>query len=128
MKPRRVVISGMGTICPIGHNLKDFWANLLAGQTGVDIINRFDPTDYPTKIAAQVKDFNAQDYMPRTEARRMDLFIQYACATARLALDDAGLDMQKVNSERVGVLVGTGIGGIEIFEKQCQVLQKRGPG
>lgn len=118
----------MGTICPIGHNLKDFWANLLAGQTGVDIINRFDPTDYPTKIAAQVKDFNAQDYMPRTEARRMDLFIQYACATARLALDDAGLDMQKVNSERVGVLVGTGIGGIEIFEKQCQVLQKRGPG
>ncbi|MEQ8236865.1 MAG: beta-ketoacyl-ACP synthase II [Syntrophomonadaceae bacterium] len=128
MKPRRVVISGMGTICPIGHNLKDFWANLLAGQTGVDIINRFDPTDYPTKIAAQVKDFNAQDYMPRTEARRMDLFIQYACATARLALDDAGLDMQKVNSERVGVLIGTGIGGIEIFEKQCQVLQKRGPG
>ncbi len=118
----------MGTICPIGHNLKDFWANLLAGQTGVDIINRFDPTDYPTKIAAQVKDFNAQDYMPRTEARRMDLFIQYACATARLALDDAGLDMQKVNSERVGVLIGTGIGGIEIFEKQCQVLQKRGPG
>jgi len=128
LKPRRVVISGMGTICPIGHNLKDFWANLLAGHTGVDIINRFDPTDYPTKIAAQVKDFNAQDYMPRTEARRMDLFIQYACAAARLALDDTGLDMQKVNSERVGVLIGTGIGGIEIFEKQCQVLQKRGPG
>jgi len=118
----------MGTICPIGHNLKDFWANLLAGHTGVDIINRFDPTDYPTKIAAQVKDFNAQDYMPRTEARRMDPFIQYACATARLALDDAGFDMQKVNSERVGVLVGTGIGGIEIFEKQCHALQKRGPG
>lgn len=128
MTPRRVVITGMGTICPIAHNIKDFWNNLMAGQSGIDIITRFDPTDYPTKIAAEIKGFNPQDYMPRTEARRMDPFIQYACAASRLALEDAGLELSKHNPDRAGVLIGTGIGGLEIFEKQCLVLQKRGPG
>ncbi|MCX5780599.1 MAG: beta-ketoacyl-ACP synthase II [Firmicutes bacterium] len=128
MTSRRVVISGMGTICPTAHNLQDFWTNLLAGKSGIGVIDRFDPTDYPTKIAAQVNDFNAQDYMPRTEARRMDLFIQYACAAARLALEDAELELAKHNPDRAGVLIGSGIGGIDIFEKQCHVLQKRGPG
>ena len=126
--PRRVVITGMGTINPIAHNIKDFWDNLMAGQSGIGIIDRFDPTDYPSKIAAQVKDFNAQDYMPRTEARRMDPFIQYACAASRLALEDAGLELSKHNPDRAGVLIGTGIGGLDIFEKQCLVLQKRGVG
>jgi 3-oxoacyl-[acyl-carrier-protein] synthase II len=125
---RRVVITGMGTICPIAHSIKDFWDNLMAGQSGIGIIDRFDPTDYPTKIAAQVKDFNPQDYMPRTEARRMDPFIQYACAASRLALEDAGLELSKHNPDRAGVLIGTGIGGLDIFEKQCLVLQKRGVG
>lgn len=128
MTQRRVVITGMGTISPIGNTIKDFWENLMAGQSGVDIIDRFDPTDFPTKIAAQVKGFIAQDYMPRTEARRMDPFIQYACAAARLALEDAGLDLSQHNPERAGVLIGTGIGGLDIFEKQCLVLQKRGVG
>lgn len=128
MTQRRVVITGMGTISPIGNTIKDFWDNLMAGQSGVEIIDRFDPTDFPTKIAAQVKGFNAQDYMPRTEARRMDPFIQYACAAARLALEDAGLDLSQYNPERAGVLIGTGIGGLDIFEKQCLVLQKRGVG
>ena len=128
MTPRRVVISGMGAICPIAHNVDEFWTKLVEGQSGIDIIDRFDPTDYPSKIAAQVKDFNAQDYMPRTEARRMDLFIQYACAASRLALEDAGLELKKFNPDRAGVLVGSGIGGIDIFEKQCLVLQKRGVG
>jgi len=128
LAPRRVVITGMGTICPIAHNTNDFWAKLVKCQSGIGIIDRFDPSDYPTKIAAQVKDFNAQDYMPRTEARRMDLFIQYACASSRLALEDAGLDLKKYNSERAGVLIGTGNGGLDTFEKQCLVLQKRGVG
>ena len=128
MTPRRVVITGMGAICPIAHNIKDFWNNLIEGRSGIDIITRFDPTDYPSKIAAEVKDFSAQDYMPRTEARRMDPFIQYACAASRLALEDAGLELSKYNPDRAGVLIGTGIGGIDIFEKQCLVLQKRGVG
>ena len=126
MAPRRVVITGMGTINPVSHDLEGFWSKLLAGQSGIGMIDRFDASDYPTKIAAQVKDFSAQDYMPRTEARRMDPFIQYACAAARMALEDAGLDLSKTDADRAGVLIGTGIGGIEIFEKQCLVLQKRG--
>ncbi len=128
MTPRRVVISGMGTISPIAHNLQDFWNALREGKSGIGIIDRFDPSDYPTKIAAQVKDFNAQDYMPRTEARRMDLFIQYACAASRLALEDADLELKKFNPDRAGVLIGSGIGGLDTFEKQCLVLQKRGVG
>jgi len=116
----------MGTINPVSHDLEGFWSKLLAGQSGIGMIDRFDASDYPTKIAAQVKDFSAQDYMPRTEARRMDPFIQYACAAARIALEDAGLDLSKTDADRAGVLIGTGIGGIEIFEKQCLVLQKRG--
>jgi len=123
---RRVVITGMGTINPVSHDLEGFWSKLLAGQSGIGLIDRFDTSDYPTKIAAQVKDFNAQDYMPRTEARRMDPFIQYACAAARIALEDAGLDLSKTDADRAGVLIGTGIGGIDIFEKQSLVLQKRG--
>ena len=126
MVPRRVVITGMGTINPVSHDLEGFWSKLLAGQSGIGMIDRFDASDYPTKIAAQVKDFSAQDYMPRTEARRMDPFIQYACAASRIALEDAGLDLSKTDADRAGVLIGTGIGGIEIFEKQCLVLQKRG--
>lgn len=126
MIPRRVVITGMGTINPVAHDLQGFWANLLAGKGGIGLIDRFDASDYPTRIAAQVKEFNPQDYMPRTEARRMDPFIQYACAGARLALEDASLELGKVDADRAGVLIGTGIGGIEIFEKQCLVLQKRG--
>lgn len=128
MVPRRVVITGMGAICPIGNTIKEFWDNLMAGQSGIDMIDRFDPTDFPTKIAAQVKGFNAQDYMPRTEARRMDPFIQYACAATRIALEDAGLELSQHNPDRAGVLIGTGIGGLDIFEKQCLVLQKRGVG
>ncbi|MDD4801742.1 MAG: beta-ketoacyl-ACP synthase II [Syntrophomonas sp.] len=126
--PRRVVISGMGTICPVANNVNDFWKQLVEGKSGIGIIDRFDPSDYPTKIAAQVKDFNAQDYMPRTEARRMDPFIQYACAATRIALEDADMDLKKLDADRAGVLIGSGIGGIEIFEKQCHVLQKRGVG
>ncbi len=126
MIPRRVVITGMGTINPVAHDVNGFWAKLLAGQSGIGLIDRFDTSDYPSKIAAQVKEFNPQDYMPRTEARRMDPFIQYACAAARIALEDAGLELGKIDADRAGVLIGTGIGGIEIFEKQCLVLQKRG--
>jgi 3-oxoacyl-[acyl-carrier-protein] synthase II len=128
LKPHRVVISGMGTICPIAHDVNDFWTKLVEGKSGIGIIDRFDPSEHPTKIAAQVKDFNAQDYMPRTEARRMDLFIQYACAASRLALEDAQLDLKKVNADRAGVQIGSGIGGIDTFEKQYQVMQKRGVG
>ena len=118
----------MGTICPIANDVKGFWDGLLAGQSGIGLIDRFDTSDYPTKIAAQVKNFDAQDYMARTEARRMDPFIQYACAASRMALEDAGLEIRNHDPERAGVLIGTGIGGLEIWEKQFLALQKKGVG
>lgn len=126
MPRRRVVISGLGMISAIGNNKRDFWNNLLAGKSGITAIDRFDASNFPTRIAAQVKDFNPQDYISRTEARRMDLFVQYACAAARIAVEDARLSINQAESHQVGVWVGSGIGGLETFEKQHASMLKKG--
>lgn len=126
MPPCRVVISGLGMISPIGNNKHDFWNNLLEGYSGITAIDRFDASTFATRIAAQVKDFNPQDYIARTEARRMDLFVQYACAAARIAVEDARLSINQAQSHLVGVWVGSGIGGLETFEKQHANLLKKG--
>ncbi len=126
MAPRRVVITGMGTISPLGNSYDEFWTRLIAGQSGIGLIERFDTSNHPAKIAAEVKDFKAQDYMPRAEARRMDLFIQYGCAATRVALEDAALDVKTVDLDRTGVIVGSGIGGLETYEKQHNAMLKKG--
>lgn len=126
MPPRRVVISGLGMITPIGNNKQDFWNHLLQGHSGVMMIDRFDASAFATQIAAQVKDFDPQDYISRTEARRMDLFVQYACAAARIAVEDARLNMEQTERSKIGVWVGSGIGGLETFEKQHASLLKKG--
>ena len=128
MNSRRVVITGMGLISPAGNQLAQFWDSLLTGKSGIGLIDRFDTTGFATRIAAQVKDFQAEDYIPKREARRMDLFVQYACAAAVQAREDAAFQVEPEKCGRVGVWIGTGIGGIETMEKQYQVLQKRGPG
>lgn len=128
MPDQRVVITGMGLVTPIGNDLETFWGNLVAGRSGVGLIDRFDTAQYPTRIAAQVKDFKAEDFVPRTEARRMDLFVQYACAAARMAVENAGLTVTKENSHRIGVWIGSGIGGLDTLEKQHANLLKKGPG
>lgn len=125
---RRVVITGMGMITPVGHNKTEFWNNLLQGKSGIGPIDRFDASRFPTRIAAQVEGFNAQDYIPRAEARRMDRFTQLACSGARLALEDAQLVIKPEDSYRAGVWIGSGIGGIETFEKQHVALINRGAG
>ncbi len=125
MPRRRVVISGLGMISAIGNNKHDFWNNLIEGRSGIGTIERFDASAFPTRIAAQVKDFDPQDYIARTEARRMDLFVQYACAAARIAVEDAGLSINHGDSQ-VGVWIGSGIGGLETFEKQHESMLKRG--
>ena len=127
MPGRRVVITGMGVVSPIGHTKEEFWAGLMEGKSGISLIDHFDVTAFPTKIAAQVKDFNVQDYIPRKEARRMDLFVQYACAAARMAMDDAKLTIQPDKAERTGVWVGSGIGGLETIEKQHTAMLQKGP-
>lgn len=123
----RVVVTGVGVVSPFGTGADKLWQALTAGVSGVGPITRFDASEYTTRFAAEVKDFEATDFMDRKDARRLDRFIQYAWAGARMALDDAGIDVTKVDGERMGVLIGSGIGGIETLESQVRVLADRGP-
>lgn len=126
MPRRRVVITGLGLISAIGNNKQDFWNNLIKGCSGIDKITRFDASSFATQIAAEVKQFDPQDYISRTEARRMDRFVQFACAAARIAVEDARLSINQDENHRVGVWVGSGIGGLETFEKQHASMLKKG--
>jgi 3-oxoacyl-[acyl-carrier-protein] synthase II len=123
---RRVVITGMGVISPIGLNKEEFWSSLLAGCSGIKEIDRFPTDNFPTKIAAQVKDFQIVDYVSRRDARRMDLFVQFACAAARIAVEDAALTINDENRTRTGVWIASGIGGIGTLESQHHAFMKKG--
>ncbi|MEW6696181.1 MAG: beta-ketoacyl-ACP synthase II [Bacillota bacterium] len=125
---KRVVITGMGVITPVGTGLDDFWKALTAGVSGIARITRFDPSEYSTQIAGEVKDFDFSRYIDKKEGRRMDKFSQYAVVAAAMALEDAHMDMESLDKDRTGVIVGSGIGGMETFEEQCRVLVNRGPG
>jgi 3-oxoacyl-[acyl-carrier-protein] synthase II len=125
---RRVVITGLGLTTPLGIGLDNVWERILDGQSGVGPITRFDASSHDTRIAAEVKDFRPEEYIPPKELRRMDLFIQYALAATKIAVQDAGLDMNSEDAERVGVIVGTGLGGLPTLEKYHTVLLERGPG
>ncbi len=123
----RVVITGMGVISPIGNDVETFWNNLSQGKSGIAPIDTFDTERYKTKFAGLVRDFDAAAIFGRKEARRMDRFAQFAVAAAEQAVQDAGLDMDKVERERVGVYVGSGIGGIDTLIQQQTNLFNRGP-
>ena len=123
----RVVITGMGAITPLGNDVETFWSNLVAGKSGVTQITRFDATNYATRIAAEVKDFDPTLWMERKEAKRNDRFVQLAIGAARQAVEAARLDVPNLDADRIGVIVGSGIGGIETFEAQHQTLLERGP-
>ncbi len=123
----RVVITGMGVISPIGNDVDTFWEHLHSGKSGITPIDSFDTERYKTKFAGVVRDFDAEARFGRKEARRMDRFAQFAVAAAEQAVQDAGLDMEKVERERVGVYVGSGIGGIETLIEQQTKLLERGP-
>ncbi|MEW5992892.1 MAG: beta-ketoacyl-ACP synthase II [Candidatus Zixiibacteriota bacterium] len=123
----RTVVTGIGVMSPLGNSFEELWQNLLAGKSGVGPVTRFDVTDYPTRIAAEVKDFDASVYIDKKEARRMDLAEQYAVAASELALQDSGLDIPAVDPDRCGVVIGSGIGGISTFEKQHSLLMESGP-
>lgn len=128
MTRRRVVVTGMGVISAAGSKIDDFWQSLVEGKSGVKPIDRFDAAEFPTRIAAQISNFVVEEYIPRREARRMDLFVQYACAAAIQAVEEAGCQVDDSTAHRVGVWIGTGVGGIDTIEKQHQVMLKRGPG
>ncbi len=125
---RRIAITGVGLVTPLGVGTDNVWKRILAGESGIAPITRFDITRHDTKIAGEVKDFRAEDYISVKEAKRMDLFIQFALAGTKIAMEDSGLDMSKEDAERVGVVVGTGLGGLPTLEKYHSVYLERGPG
>ena len=124
---RRVVITGLGAITPIGNNAKDFWEGIKNGKCGIDNITQFDTTDFKVKLAAEVKNYNPEDYFDKREAKRLDKFSQYAMIAAREAWEDSGLDKEKENMEQVGVIIGSGIGGIQTIETEHGKCMERGP-
>ncbi len=125
---RRVVITGVGLVTPLGVGVDNVWQRVLKGESGIGPITRFDTSKHDTKFAGEVKDFKAEDYMSAKEVKRIDLFIQYALAAAKIAFNDSGLDMSSEDAERVGVIVGTGLGGLPTIERYHSVLLERGPG
>lgn len=128
MDRRRVVVTGMGPITPIGHGHEAFWKALLNGVSGAGPITHFDASEYTTRIAAEVKDFDPEQYMERKEARRMDRFVQFSVAATKLAVEDSQIDLERTDLDRVGVLIGSGIGGTNTWEEQHRTLLERGPG
>ncbi len=124
---RRVVVTGLGVVSPVGTGHDTFWSALLRGTSGVGRVSSFDPTGFATKIAAEVHDFDPSTFMDRKEARRNDRFVQFAYAAARMALDDAHLAITPANAARIGVLIGSGIGGAVTWEAQHRTLMERGP-
>ncbi len=124
---RRVVVTGMGAITPIGNNVNEFFENVKAGTCGIDFINTFDTEAFAAKTAAQVKNFVAKDYMDAKDARRMDRFSQLAVAAAKEAMSDSKLDLEKIDRERFGVIVGSGIGALDDIEKETNNLRDKGP-
>nr|WP_238482759.1 beta-ketoacyl-ACP synthase II [Lederbergia galactosidilytica] len=123
---RRVVVTGIGAVSPVGNDAKTAWENVIAGQSGVGSLTRLDPEQFSAKVAAEIKDFDIEKYIERKEARKMDRFTHYALASAMMAVEDAQLKIDETNADRVGVWIGSGIGGMETFEKQFETFQKRG--
>jgi 3-oxoacyl-[acyl-carrier-protein] synthase II len=124
---RRVVVTGLGALTPIGNTADEFWSALLQGRSGVGPITRFDATDYPTRIAGEIKNFDPLTFVDKKEARRLDPFLQYAIASAVMAVQDAALDTEKVDGTRFGVLIGSGIGGITTLLETHKTLLDKGP-
>ena len=127
MDIRRVVVTGLGALTPVGNTAEEFWASLVQGRSGIGPITRFDTTGFPTRIAGEVRNFDLLSFVDKKEARRLDPYLQYAIAASVLAVQDAGLDTGKIDSTRFGVLIGSGIGGISTLLENYKTLIERGP-
>ena len=124
MELKRVVVTGLGALTPVGNNVSDFWNNLVNGVSGAGPITHFDASKFKTQFACEVKNFNATDFIDRKEARKMDLYTQYAVVAAKEAVTDAGIDVEKEDLNRIGVILGVGIGGIHTFEEEVGGYEK----
>ncbi|EOW6927779.1 beta-ketoacyl-ACP synthase II [Serratia marcescens] len=127
MSKRRVVVTGLGMLSPVGNTVESTWNALLAGQSGISLIDHFDTTAYATKFAGLVKNFNSEDFISRKDARKMDAFIQYGIAAGMQAMQDAGLDITEANASRIGAAIGSGIGGLGLIEENHSSLVNGGP-
>lgn len=128
MMKRRVVVTGLGAVTPIGNTVEDFWAGIKEGKVGIGTITKFDTSDYKVKIAAEVKDFVAKERMDFKAAKRMEAFSQYAVAASKEAYEDSGLDIEKEDPFRAGVIIGSGIGSLQQAESSCEKISTKGPG
>ena len=124
---RRVVVTGMGAVTPLGNTVEEFWSNIKAGKVGIGPITKFDVTEYRAKVAGEVKDFKADEYMDFKTAKRMELFSQYAAASALMAVKDSGIDIEKEDAYRCGVIVGSGVGSMQATEREHKRLLDFGP-
>ena len=124
---RRVVITGLGVVSPVGIGTQNAWANLIKGQSGISRITKFDPTAFASQIAGEVKNFNVEDYLPAKDARRMDTFIQYGLVAGIEAFKDSGIEVTEQNAERIGVSIGSGIGGLGLIESTNDNYDEGGP-
>ena len=127
MARRRVVVSGLGIVAPVGIGISEAWSNILAGKSGIGRITRFDVSSFPSQIAGEVKGFDVSKYLAPKEARRFDTFIHYGLASAIQAIEDAGLDLDKLNRERIGACIGSGIGGLPLIEETHDAVLAGGP-
>jgi len=127
MQKRRVVVTGLGVVSPVGIGVETSWANLVAGQSGITRITKFDPSNFASQIAGEVKGFDVTQFLPAKDARRMDTFIQYGMAAAIEAIRDAGIEVTEENAERIGVSIGSGIGGLQLIEETDKVYHEAGP-
>lgn len=124
---RRVVVTGLGAVTPIGNNVEDFWKSIRAGKAGIGPLTKFDTSEYKVKLAAEVKDFKAADYMDAKAARRMEAFSQYAVAAAKEAFQQSGIRMEEEDPYRVGVIIGSGVGSLQAIEREYEKLLTKGP-
>ena len=127
MELKRVVVTGIGAITPLGNNVEESWENLKKGVSGAAPITHFDASQFKTQFACEVKGFNAQDYIDRKEVRKMDIYTQYAIAAAKMAIDDSGMDLETIDKNEIGVVLGVGIGGIHTFEEEAGNYAVNGP-
>ncbi|AHG22236.1 3-oxoacyl-ACP synthase [Chania multitudinisentens RB-25] len=127
MSKRRVVVTGLGMLSPVGNTVESTWNALLAGQSGISLIDHFDTTAYATRFAGLVKNFNSEDFISRKDARKMDAFIQYGIAAGMQAMQDAGLEITEANATRIGAAIGSGIGGLGLIEENHSSLVNGGP-
>lgn len=127
MNERRVVVTGLGAVTPVGNNAEAMWESIVAGKSGIDFVTRVNKDDFPAKVAAEIKDFDVKQYVDKKDARKMDLFTQYAVAASMMAVEDAKLTIDDSNRNQVGVWIGSGIGGMHTWEDQHQKFLEKGP-